>query len=382
MRQEDYTSSAAMTVRRQPAGYWAASPNKLPPVIEPSWELIGALSDAGRYLSELGGIARTLPNPHLLIDPFLRKEAVLSSKIEGTQASLSDLFVFEATGGSVEGTSDVKDVASYIRALNFAFEAMQTLPISVRLFKQIHEILITDPTKTPGELRTSQNWIGFEGCTLAEASYVPPPPGELLTYLGDLENYLHCEGELPALVKYAIVHYQFESIHPFLDGNGRLGRLLITLLLCADPVLETPLLSQPLLYLSAYLERHRQTYYERLDAVSKRGEWVPWILFFLRGVSEQARDAVQKSDQLLNLRAGFDARIREHRGSALVHQISDRLFVTPIISIAEMARVFGRTYRGSQLAVSKLVELGIVEETYTRTSKLYVAREVVRIVDE
>jgi Fic family protein len=382
MRREDFTSNAAMTVRRQPNDYWAAYPNPLPPHIEPSWELFQALSDADRALSELAGIARTLPNPHLLIGPFARKEAVLSSKIEGTQASLSDLLLFEASGGSEQRTGDVKDVAAYIEALNFALEELHRLPISTRLFRQIHKILISDPTKTPGELRTSQNWIGREGCSLNEASYVPPPPDAVPEHLSDLEKYLHQKVQLPPLIKYAIVHYQFESIHPFLDGNGRLGRLLITLLLTADPALEAPLLPQPLLYLSAYFERNRDTYYQRLDGVSKRGEWLAWLTFFLDGVAVQSRDAVQKSDRLLRLKQEFMERIHKGRGSALVHQLAETLFVTPVLTIPTMARNLGRTFKGVQNAMKRLMEFGIVEEVPSNPSRLYVAWEVIRAVDE
>ena len=371
-----------MTVRRHPTNYWAARPNKLPPKIEPSWALFEALSNADRALSELAGIARNLPNPHLLIGPFMRKEAVLSSKIEGTQASLSDLLLFEASSGNEQRTSDVKEVADYVRALDFALQELQNLPLSVRLFKQIHEILISDPVKTPGELRTSQNWIGFEGCNLSEASYVPPPPGDLMEHLSDLELYLHDRGFFPPLIKYAIVHYQFESIHPFLDGNGRLGRLLITLLMCADPTLEHPLLPQPLLYLSAYFERHRQVYYERLDAVSKKGEWIEWVTFFLDGVAQQSRDAVQKSDRLLALKQSFTERIHQNRCSSLVHQLAETLFVTPVLTVPGMARKFGRTFAGVQHAMNKLLALGIVQEVPSSPSRLFVAWEVVRAIDE
>ena len=371
-----------MTVRRQPSNYWAASPNKLPPKVDPSWALSQALSEADRALSELAGITRTLPNPHLLIDPFMRKEAVLSSKIEGTQASLSDLLLFEASSGSEQRTSDVKEVADYIHALNFALAQLEEMPLSIRMFRQIHEKLITDPTKTPGEFRTSQNWIGFEGSNLAEASYVPPPPDALMEHLSDLELYLHERGDLPPLIKYAIVHYQFESIHPFLDGNGRLGRLLITLLLCADPTLEQPLLPQPLLYLSAYFERNRQSYYEKLDSVSKHGDWLGWITFFLDGVAQQSRDAAEKADRLLALKQAFVGKVNEGRGSALVHQLVEQLFVTPVLTIPRMAKMFERTFAGTSQAMKRLVQFGIVQEVQGNPSRLYVAWEIIHAIDE
>ena len=382
MRKEDFTSSAAATAQRQPSDYWATRPNNLPPKIEPSWALFQALSAADRALSELAGVARTLPNPHLLIGAFMRKEAVLSSKIEGTQASLSDLLIFEASSGSDQRTSDVKQVADYVSAVNFALHELQDLPFSLRLFKDIHRILISDPTKTPGEFRTSQNWIGFQGCNLAEASYVPPPHGSLMQHMGDLEMYLHSEGDLPPLIKYAIIHYQFESIHPFLDGNGRLGRLLITLLLCADPTLERPLLPQPLLYLSAYFERNRERYYQRLDAVTKLGKWIEWLLFFLEGVAHQSHDAVQKSDRLLKLKQEFITRIHDKRGSALVHQLAGHLFINPVLTVPAMVNLFGRTFAGAQHAMRRLVEMEILTVHEGTPARLYVAWDVIHAIDE
>lgn len=371
-----------MTLRLQPSNYWAACPNKLPPNIEPSWSLFQSLSHADRALSELAGVARTLPNPHLLINPFMRKEAVLSSKIEGTQASLSDLFLFEASSGYEQRTNDVKQVADYISALNHALEQLQHLPLSLRLLRDIHRILISDSTKTPGEFRTSQNWIGPESCSLAEASYVPPPITDLMEHLSDMELYLHEQGTLPPLLKYAIVHYQFESIHPFLDGNGRLGRLLITLLLCADPTLPQPLLPQPLLYLSAYFERNRQEYYKRLDAVSKHGQWNEWLQFFLQGVSEQSRNAVLKADQLLQLKSEYIRRVQEKRGSALVHQLVEALFLSPVLTIPMMSKSLERTFAGTQHAMNKLVDFGIVREVPSSPARLYVAWSIIQVVDE
>jgi len=380
---EEFGKGAAAEVRRHPSGYWAAYPKPIPPHIPATWDLFASLSEADRAISELAGVARTLPNPHLLIQPFIRKEAVLSSKIEGTQASLSDLLFFEASEGSEARTSDVREVSSYIKALEHGLSAMEKLPLSLRLLRDLHGILLDDPTKTPGEFRTSQNWIGRPGCTLSEASYIPPPPDSLVEPLGDFEKYLHAPSPTPPLIRYAIAHYQFEAIHPFLDGNGRLGRLLITLLLCADPVMDQPLLPQPLLYLSAFFEQNRDEYYGRLAAVSKEGDWIGWLRFFLKGVAEQSRDAVRRSDLLFKLRQDHRQRIQGERGSALVQQIDDFLFSNPVVSVPEMARRFGRTFAGTQNAVNRLVELQILHMAPPGAyrSRLYAAWDIIHTVE-
>jgi Fic family protein len=244
----------------------------------------------------------------------------------------------------------------------------------------MHGVLLagTATTSTPGEFRSSQNWIGPPGCTLDQATYVPPPPEHLVATLADLERFLHAEHELPPLIRYALIHYQFEAIHPFLDGNGRLGRLLVSLLLCADGILP-----QPLLYVSAFFERRRAEYYERLLAVTQRGEWHNWIRFFLQGVVEQARDAIWRSDQLLALQARYRAEARAAKASALVMQVLDELFVSPVITIPRVATTHHRSFSGAQLAVEKLVGLGVLSEaTGRRRDRLFVASEIVRALEQ
>lgn len=382
MQPEDFSANAAVTLRKDPRGYWAALPGTIPPEIPPSWDLFLALSEADRALSELAGVARTLPNPHLLIRPFMRKEAVLSSRIEGTQASLSDLLIFEASDEREERTSDVREVRNYIRALEHGLTALLTFPLSLRFLRELHGILMVDPTKTPGEFRTTQNWIGPPGCMLNDASYVPPPPDALLEHMGALEKFLHEPSAVPPILKYAIAHYQFEAIHPFLDGNGRLGRLLITLLLCADPAIDHPILPQPLLYLSAYFERNRREYYERLNNVSRRGEWLEWFRFFLRGVAEQARDALRRSDDLFSLREAHRDRIQAARGSALLHRIDDHLFTSPVVTVREIANVSGRSYVGCRNAIQKLVDLEILDVVPGQAHpRLYMASDIVRALE-
>jgi Fic family protein len=298
MQPSDFTDNKSGRVIKTPQGYWAFVPNPLPPKLEINWELAGNISEADRALSELAGVARTLPNPHLFIGPFIRREAVLSSRIEGTQAGLSDLFFFEASQSATPQTPDVHEVANYVNALEYGLARLKDLPISLRLIREMHERLMKEvrgETMTPGEFRRSQNWIGPPGCVLIDATFVPPPVDEMTAALGELEKYLHTPSSLPPLVRSALVHYQFEAIHPFLDGNGRIGRLLLTLLLCTER-----LLPQPLLYLSAFFERNRQDYYRLLLSVSQAGTWTEWNIFSARrrGAISRRREASQSFDGL------------------------------------------------------------------------------------
>ncbi len=335
MKQDIFTSSAPGRVVYVPSGqYWGYVPNPLPPEIQWTSELIRLLSDADRQLGELAGLARLLPNPHLLITPFVRREAVLSSQIEGTQASLSDLYAFEAMQLPLfDQSGDVKEVYNYVQALDHGLTRLETLPLSLRLLREVHEQLMSGVRgefQTPGQFRKSQNWIGHPGCTLNEAAYVPPPVPEMWEALGKFEEFLHAESMLPPLVRLGLIHYQFEAIHPFLDGNGRIGRLLITMLLCA-----WNLLPQPLLYLSAYFETHRQTYYDLLFRVSSEGVWADWLRFFLEGVKEQARDAVVRAQRLQDLRENLRAHYQTNDAPAGLLQLIDLLFARPVVTVAQ-----------------------------------------------
>ena len=272
MNPEAFKNSTAgkciRTITRPP--YWAYVPNPLPPKIELDWELVNLLSKADRKLEELSDEAQLLPHAHLLIRPlFIRRESVTSSRIENTQSGLDDLFFFEAVEIEPHPVSDVKEIINYIRALEHGIKRLENLPISYRLICEIHEILmqgVRGEHATPGSMRTSQNWIGSPGCTLMEATYVPPPVSEMEQCFSDLEKYIHSNPQEPALIQCALVHYQFEAIHPFVDGNGRIGRLLIMFML-----LEKELLSHPLFYLSDFFERHRDEYYRLLLNVSQKG---------------------------------------------------------------------------------------------------------------
>lgn len=367
------------------AAYRAFVPNPLPPELPVDTGLIRTCSDASYALGELAAMGRTLPNPHLLISPFLRREAVLSSRIEGTQADIADLYAYEAEQPPLPGmlpppTSDVQEVLNYVRALEYGLERVETLPVSKRLMLELHECLlrgVRGEHATPGEFRRSQNWIGRPGSTLADADFVPPPAPDMLDALDGLERYIHNEeAPHPPLMRLAFIHYQFEAIHPFIDGNGRIGRLLISLL-----TVNWKLLPLPLLYLSAYFERNRQTYYDLLMAVSTRSAWHDWVLFFLTGVAEQARDASDRAKRLQDLQMKWHQRLGRGRGSTRLISLADHLFASPIISIPQAARVLGLSYPAAGNNVEKLVQADILKPMRRRTyGKPYVAQDILDII--
>lgn len=362
--------------------YWAFVPSPLPPALTWTPELVGALSDADRALGELAGLGKSLLNPHLLIRPFVRREAVLSSRIEGTQASLADVYAFEAVQApSAAGPADVQEVVNYVAALEMGLQRLETLPISLRLIREIHARLmqgVRGDYHTPGEFRRSQNWIGPPGALLRDATYVPPPPAELMEALDAFERYLYAPDPLPPLARLGLIHYQFEAIHPFLDGNGRVGRLLITLLLCA-----WELLPQPLLYLSAFFERHRQTYYELLLAVSQRGAWEAWLAFFLRGVASQARDAIQRANRLQAQREAYREQLQAARAAARLLQVVDFLFVHPILTTRQVEAALALDFATAQRYVDQLVAAGLLREiTGKARNRVYRADAVLAVLDE
>ena len=380
MKLDDFKDKKNGRLIKTSSDYRAFIPHPLPPQLTLTWELVKQLSEADRALSELAGVARTLPNPHLLIGPFTRREAVLSSRIEGTQASLSDLLFFEASGSVDPKAPDVQEVSNYVKAMEYGLARLKKFPVSLRLFRELHEQLmagVRGDHLTPGEFRRSQNWIGLPGCTLMDATYVPPPTDEMHDALGHLEQYLHAPSSLPLLIRLAGIHYQFEAIHPFLDGNGRIGRLLITLLLCSEEAL-----SEPLLYLSAYFERRREDYYRLLLGVSQAGRWDEWISFFLQGVAEQSKDAISRSGQLLDLWQTYRAMLQSARSSALQLQLVDELFSYPAITIAQAAKRLKVTQRSAQLNVEKLVRKGILREgTGKKRNRVFVAPEIIKITE-
>lgn len=349
---------------RQSTGYRAFIPACLPPKppLVFGAELTALLSQADRALGRLDGSVLTLPNPDLFILMYVRKEAVLSSQIEGTQSSLQDLLAAEAAIYDEHRPHDVEEVINYVRAMKRGLERLHELPVSVRLVREIHAELmqgVRGSRLQPGELRQSQNWIGPAGCTLNTASFVPPPAHEVPGALGDLEKFLHEENGLPPLVKIALAHVQFETIHPFLDGNGRVGRLLITFLLT-----ECDVLHKPVLYLSHYFKQHRQAYYDHLQAVRDRGEWEQWLTFFLRGVIEVAGEATNTARRIQLLREENRRAITEHFGRAAGngHRVLEKLFDRPIVSVPDVQQLTGTTHAAANTLVRRMVGLGILEE--------------------
>jgi Fic family protein len=377
MRADSFSSTRAGRVIRAPQGYFAFVPADLPPTLTYSPSLLRAVASAERAAGQLSGLGGLLPNPYLLIRPFIAREAVLSSRIEGTRASLSDLFLFEATPTERPEAADVREVANYVRALDHALSPKRKLPVSLRLVRELHGILmegVRGNQATPGEFRRSQNWIGPSGCTLNDAIYVPPPVPEMTEALDALERFLHRPSELPPLVFLAVVHYQFEAIHPFLDGNGRIGRLLVSTFLC-----EMGLLPSPLLYLSAYFERRREEYYERLLRVSQAGEWEQWVAYFLAGVASQADHAAARAARLRALRDDFLRRLGRTR-SASALKLLDRLLATPIVTVPGAARMLDLSYQGAQHVIERLGRAGILRSMAGRHwPKAYIAREVIQI---
>jgi Fic family protein len=370
---------------RQPSGYRAFMPAPLPP--EPSVRLGGELqrllSDADLSLGRLDGSIQTLPNPDLFVYMYVRREAVLSSQIEGTQSSLQDLLAVEAGIASTPGRSDVGEIVNYISAMRHGLDRLASLPISIRLICEIHEKLLRKgrgARSTPGEVRKSQNWIGPAGSTLNEAIFVPPPPQAVPDALGALERFLHAEDDLPMLIRIGMAHAQFETIHPFVDGNGRVGRLLITFLLC-----EKNALCEPVLYLSHYFKRHRQEYYERLQAVRDAGDWEGWLAFFLRGVAAVGRQAADTVRQILSLREEHRASIAKHlgRSAGSGHVVLERLFIRPIMSVNDIADVVGSSYPAANQLVARLAGLGILAEvTGQQRNRLFRYEAYVRLFQD
>ncbi|MGO8685022.1 MAG: Fic family protein [Thermoleophilia bacterium] len=348
---------------RQPAGYSAFVPKPLPPTpaLRQDAELASLLSTADHRLGRLDGVAATLPNPDLFVAMFVHKEAVLSSQIEGTQASLDDLLEFEAGAASSEMPGDVAEAVNYVAAMNAGLQLVKELPLSLRLIRQIHKRLlegVRGAEKEPGEFRRSQNWVGPRGMSLTEAMYVPPAIDDMKRALGDLEDFLHDRRLLPPLIKCGLVHSQFETIHPFLDGNGRMGRLLITFLLCQQGILE-----RPLLYLSYFFKQNRIEYYDRLQAVRDRGDWEGWMKFFLRGVIEVSSQSAITVRDILTLRATHTELLQTKLRSANSLRLLDHLYDRPVTSVADVAEHLGVTFNGANALVGKFCDLGLLRET-------------------
>lgn len=382
MNPNEFRDPQVGQVIRTKSGYWTFIPAPLPPKIEWTMPLISALSEAERELSRLTTLAGNFPFPRLLTQPFIRREAVLSSRIEGTRASLVDLYNYESAQLTfLEPSDDVREVHNYVLALDYGLERLKTLPVSLRLIREVHGKLmegVRGGNLTPGQFRKSQNWIGPAGSTIETAKYVPPPVDEMQNALNDMEKFIHTETEVPALARAGMIHYQFEAIHPFLDGNGRIGRLLIMFLLH-----EWNVLSQPLLNLSAYFERYRQEYYDRILAVFQQGNWEEWLRFFLRAISVQSQDSVFRMTRLQGIRTKYEALIQTDHNAARMAAIIDFIFSRPILTVKQLEAALDIPYMAAKRYVEKLVDAKVLYETtgYAR-NRVFQAKEIFEALEK
>jgi Fic family protein len=363
-RHDSHVEPRAGRYIRQPGGYRAFIPNPLPPEppLEYDSDLLLALSEADDAVGRLDGASETLPNPDLFVAMYVRKEAVLSSQIEGTQSSLEDVLEYEVGVEPDLLARDVDEVFNYVRAVQHGLARLPELPLSLRLLREIHAVLLEDVRggrREPGEFRRSQNWIGAAGSPLSEAVFVPPPPQEMNQALANLEQYMR-EGR-PDLIACGIAHCQFETIHPFLDGNGRLGRLLITLMLC-----ERGRLRRPLLYLSHYLRRHRHRYYDSLMDVRDRGDWEGWMKFFLRGVVEVAREGTETARRITQLQERDRHTVGEEIGGTKRLPLLDLLFQYPYVTARFVESRLGVSYGTANTLLRNFEAAGILEEVTGR----------------
>lgn len=362
-------------------GYKAFVPNKLPP--DPSivldTELVSLLSLADRKLGRLDGITQFIPNPEMFVAMYVQKEALISAQIEGTQASFVD--VLEATKEGAEGKSRVHDVVNYIAAVDYALERVNDLPLSLRLIREIHSVLLQKgrgSIKSPGEFRTTQNWIGPAGSTINTASYIPPTVPNMEQALSDLEKYLHTQNGLPALIKIALIHAQFETIHPFLDGNGRMGRLLITFWLCQQGIL-----SQPLLYLSYYFKMYRNEYYDRLMDVRQKGDWESWLKFFLKGIAFVSDEGVKSAKEIIALKETCSKKLSiKHPNSNNHQRLLDMLFTLPLASRKDVSSLLKISSPTANTIVNDFMANGILFDMLPdkKRNKQYIFRPYMDIL--
>src|SRR5437867_571393 len=355
-------------------------PKRLPGPLRLDWELNHLLNVAERALGRLVGVGQTLPDPRIVVHSFIRREAQLSSRIENTHADISDLALFEQAPAVEKRVPDVREVHNNERALTYGLESVQQhgREIGLPLIKDMHDLLVRGVRggeKRPGQFRNVQVIIGRTE-RIDDARYVPPPPGKVHELMEQLESYIKSPGDLPPIARAAMIHYQFEAIHPFEDGNGRIGRVLILLLLCAEKVLPLPLLNP-----SAFLEAHRDEYYQHLLDVSRKGAWAEWVKFFARGIETAAMDAVVRIDRLRRLQAEYYGKLQTARSSALLLKLVDELFVRQAITTTQAAHVMGVAYVSAQSSIDKLVAAGILREiTGQRRNKVYLADGIIAAV--
>jgi len=379
---ERFKNSPTGRVIKTATDYWAFIPNALPPVglDKFSAEFVAILSEADRGIGVLKSLSKLIPNPNLLVAPYVRKEAVQSSRIEGTQATLSDIFYYEASKEKPKHP-DVLEILNYVRAMNYGLSRLKELPLSLRLVREIHLKLmegVRGEKMNPGEFRTTQNWIGPPGCSLADATYVPPPVTEMNELLSQWVKFLHSDDSIAPLIKCALMHYQFEAIHPFLDGNGRVGRLLITSYLYEKGYLE-----YPILYLSDFFERYRNEYYDLLLGVTQNGNWDAWLKYFIRGIAEQSKLAEETGHKILDLQKKYHQRLQKESVSTPIFQLSDMLFLNPFVSLPGVSDQLKITWPTAKASVERLVKLGMLKEISGRKrSRIYCAEELLNILAE
>ncbi len=375
----DFRESPSGKIVKAFTGYYSFIPNPLPPKIEWDTSLVRSLSRADHVLGMLSQEGEKLPNSRLLMRPFIAREAVLSSKIEGTQATLGEILANEAGISVDRDPDDLKEVQNYIKALDYGLKRLQDFPLSLRLIKEIHEKLMQGARgahATPGEFRRTQNWIGIPGCTLNTAKYVPPTPEELMGCLSHFEKFLHDE-TLPPLIHAALCHYQFEAIHPFLDGNGRIGRLLITLLLIKRKVLPSPLL-----YLSAFFEITREEYYKQLYNVSKFGTWHDWFCYFLNGIATQSSDVLSRAKRINTLLDDWQTKVGG-KSNDDAQSIIKHFAVNPYFTTKEIAGRLNVAFTTAQRIIGKLEHFGIISQTSEgKRGRVYCAFQILDILEE
>lgn len=361
VQMESKTTRAGRFVT-QPGGFKAFVPAGLPPdpPLQMDADLVTSMSRADQAIGRLDGVALTLPNPDLFVAMYIRREAVDSSRIEGTQSSLDDVLAFELDPKTRDVPGDIEEVVNYVRAMNYGLDRLSTLPLSLRLIREIHGVLlegIRGGRATPGAFRTTQNWIGPKGASLAGATFIPPPVHDMHLALGDLERFLHSPGHLTALVHCGMVHAQFETIHPFLDGNGRVGRLLVAFLLVHQGVLH-----KPLLYLSTYLKQHRDEYYDRLTAIRRYGDWERWITFFLDGIAVTATEAATTAQAIMRMREEHRSKLQSHGAGGHHFRLLDLLFEKPLVNVRAVSVQLTVSFVTANRLIDTFVELELLEE--------------------
>ncbi len=384
MQKADFSSSPSGRLVPTERAQWAFVPNDLPPARLDMNELAGPLASASQLLGELNGIGRTLIDPLLLIRPLQAQEALTSSSMEGTSTTLDDLLLVDAGGPEKDRAADTREVVNYRRALSGAIESLETLPLSLRTLRDAHAMLLNGVRRhrgsvaLPGEFKKHQNFIGSRD--IESARFVPPPPAEATQCLDRLEKYIHRDDRegIPDLIDAALIHYQFETIHPFADGNGRVGRMLITLHLFVRKALR-----QPMLYLSPVLEQRKDEYIDRMYDVSRHGNWTAWIIFFLDVVADACRNAIDTADALLDLQKVYRARATGAGRSSNLLTIIDYLFKGKIVTIPDVASLLGVTYRAAQRNIETLMQVGILQEFQgVSNPKYFIATEIRDVINK